>query len=248
MSKVVYLIGHGRVSNNKSIEVPDRMTMHWLGHLGDVSNGLSYAFLAGELTAELNASVPKDQIPEHFLCGERADIDPVVDTKIKAFFDRQTAHPLGCTNPYVIYPRGRTNVSLSSIFKFLEMLSPSAEWHMYWTCCRGYLGKNNPLTSTYVKESGTVERLKRVDPEATPALASGGHKTLTPDFDSIRLVAKSDHNVVSDTKDIEQVLGQAPLAHQLINPKDMGRKKTASEWDGAATGKTKLEKAFATDW
>ena len=101
MSNVVYLIGHGRVSNKEPVEVPEHMTMHWLGELGDVSNGISYAFLAGELTAELNTSAPRENIPEHFLCGEQGDIDDVVDTKIKAFFDRQIAHPLGCPNPYV---------------------------------------------------------------------------------------------------------------------------------------------------
>jgi hypothetical protein len=246
MSKVVYLIGHGRVSNNKTLEVPDHMTMHWLGHLGDVSNGISYAFLAGELTKEINSSVHKDQIPEHYLCGERDDIDPVTDTKIKAFFDRKSEHPLGCTNPYVIYPRGKTNVSLTSIFKFLEMLSPSADWHMYWTCCRGYIGKNNPNTSTYVKEKGVVESLPRTDPEQTPALKSQGHETLNADFDNIRLVAQSDRDVIetqmktetsgtpSATKAIEQLMGQSLLPHQVAAQKPPSKLDslgpTSKEW------------------
>jgi hypothetical protein len=264
MSKVVYLIGHGRVSNTKSLEVPDHMKMHWLGHLGDVSNGISYAFLAGELTAELNTSVPKDNIPEHFLCGERADEDAVTDTKVKAFFDRRSAHPLGCTNPYVIYPRGKTNVSLTSVFKFLEMLSPSSDWDLYWTCCRGYIGKNNPLTSTYVKESGKVERLTRENPEETPTLGSQGHKTLNADFDNIRLVAQSDRDVIatqmstetsdrpSQTKAIEALLGQAALPHQMIDSKASSLPATSKEWSPSSgqnkQEKTKLEKARAAEW
>ena len=267
MSNVVYLIGHGRVSNKEPVEVPEHMTMHWLGELGDVSNGISYAFLAGELTAELNTSAPRENIPEHFLCGEQGDIDDVVDTKIKAFFDRQIAHPLGCPNPYVLYVRGKTNVSLTSIFQFLNMLSPSTDWHLYWTCCRGFIGKKNPLTSTYVKESGRVERLERADPEATPSLTSGGHKTLKAGFDNIRLLAQSDRTVVqeqmraqaiavpSPTVAIEGFMSQPLLEHQKKSQAEKAMQKYnaagssgASDWSGkSTTEKTKLQKAFAKE-
>ena len=72
MSNVVYLIGHGRVSNKEPVEVPEHMTMHWLGELGDVSNGISYAFLAGELTAELNTSAPRENIRSIFCVVSKA--------------------------------------------------------------------------------------------------------------------------------------------------------------------------------
>lgn len=195
MSKVVYLIGHGRVEADP-VTVPPTMTMHWLGHLGDVSNGLSYAFLNGRLTAELPSSGPGSSIHQHYLCGERADEDSVTDTKIKNFFDRNTPHPLGCVDPYVLYPRGKTNVSLSSIFAFLEMLSPTEQWHLYWTCCRGYIGQKNPYTSKY--ERGAVVRVKRDDPEETPQLNAQNHSTVDVDFRSIRLVAKSDQAAIRD--------------------------------------------------
>ena len=267
MSNVVYLIGHGRVSNKEPVEVPEHMTMHWLGELGDVSNGISYAFLAGELTAELNTTAPREKIPEHYLCGEQADIDDVVDTKIKAFFDRHGEHPLKCTNPYVLYARGKTNVSLTSIFQFLSMLSPSTDWHLYWTCCRGFLGKKNPLTSTYVKESGKVERLERAMPEVTPALAADGHKTFKAGFDNIRLVAESDRSVLmtqmklqatdmpSPTTAIEGLMGQPLLEHQKKTQAEIAMKKYgasgssgASDWSGkGTTEKTRLSKAFAKE-
>ncbi|HEX8710427.1 MAG TPA: hypothetical protein VF730_01050 [Terracidiphilus sp.] len=223
MSKVVYLIGHGRVAANKPIVVPATMTMHWLGHLGDVSNGISYAFLLGQLTAELDPSLPSSSILEHYLCGERADEDPVTDTKIKNFFDRKSPHPLGSTNPYVLYPRGKTNVSLSSIFAFLEMLSPTEQWHLYWTCCRGYIGVRNPKTSTYVKKSGLVERLER-KPEPgkhgklkipkTPQLSEQEHQTVDAGFDTIRLVAQSDYSVVEEQID-EGLSGLNPRARKF---------------------------------
>ena len=221
MSKAVYLIGHGRV-DAVPVVVPPTITMHWLGHLGDVSNGLSYAFLNGRLTAELPNSDPGTTIQQHYLCGERADQDSVTDTKIKNFFDRQTPHPLGCVDPYVLYPRGKTNVSLSSIFAFLEMLSPTEQWHLYWTCCRGYIGQRNPYTSKF--DTGSVIRELRKDPDETPQLSAQGHVTVQADFQSIRLVAKSDHTVIqeqmnegltpmqrkfgvaSQTKAIEQIL------------------------------------------
>ena len=192
MSKAVYLIGHGRVDAAIPVIVPPTMTMHWLGHLGDVANGLSYAFLSGTLTQELPNSGPGTAIIQHYLCGERADEDTVTDTKIKNFFDRQTAHPFGCVDPYVLYPRGKTNVSLSSIFAFLEMLSPTEDWHLYWTPCRGYIGQKNPYTSKFDKKQGAVIRELRVNPEQTPALEDQGHQTVDAGFETIRLVAKSD--------------------------------------------------------
>jgi hypothetical protein len=198
MSKVVYLAGHGRVSPNVATVVPGKMTMHWLGHLGDVSNGISYAFLIGKLTAEINTSGPRTEIPEHYLCGERADVDPVTDTKIKNFLDRTVANPLGDTDPYLLYPRGKTNVSLSSIFDFLRMLSPTQEWHLYWTCCRGYIGQENPMTSTFNKATNQVERRVREAPEITPALNAQGHETVNADFNNIRLVARSDRSAIQE--------------------------------------------------
>jgi hypothetical protein len=208
MNKAVYLVGHGRVDEKIPVIVPPTITMHWLGHLGDVSNGLSYAFLNGGLTTELPSSGPKSSIDQHYLCGERADEDPVTDTKIKNFFDRQTAHPFGCQDPYVLYPRGKTNVSLSSIFTFLEMLSPTVDWHLYWTCCRGYIGQKNPYTSKFDRASGGVVRALRKDPEATPKLSADKHVTVDASFESIRLVAKSDHTVIKEQMWNEQPHGK----------------------------------------
>src|SRR5262245_997845 len=198
MSKVVYLAGHGRVSPNVATIVPSKITMHWLGHLGDVSNGISYAFLSGNLTAEINTSGPRSEIPEHYLCGERADVDPVTDTKIKNFLDRNVANPLGDNDPYLLYPRGKTNVSLCSIFDFLKKLSPTQEWHLYWTCCRGYIGESNPMTSTFNKKTRAVERLVRDKPEITPVLSAQDHKTENADFTNVRLIARSDRSAIQE--------------------------------------------------
>ncbi|HTJ30569.1 MAG TPA: hypothetical protein VL346_08720 [Acidobacteriaceae bacterium] len=198
MGKGVYLIGHGRVDPATPVIVPPTITVHWLGHLGDVSNGLSYAFLGGTLTAELGTSGPGSSFPQHYLCGERNEQDDVVDTKIKNFFGRQTPFPGGSQDPYVLYARAKTNVSIESIFAFLEMLSPTQEWHLYWTCCRGYLGQKNPYTSKFDKASGTVVRALRTDPEATPLLnnTKENHLNVNAGFNSIRMVAKSDQGAV----------------------------------------------------
>jgi hypothetical protein len=198
MSKGVYLIGHGRVDPGTPVIVPPTMTVHWLGHLGDVSNGLSYSFLNGSLTTELGTSGPGSSFPMHYLCGERDEQDDVVDTKIKNFFARPTPYPGGSQDPYVLYAKCKTNVSIQSIFSFLEMLSPTQEWHLYWTCCRGYLGQKNPYTSKFDKASGTVVRTLRIDPEATPLLDNKKENHLNTDagFHSVRLVAKSDQGAV----------------------------------------------------
>ena len=198
MSKGVYLIGHGRVDPATPVKVPPTITVHWLGHLGDVSNGLSYAFLGGTLTAELGTNGPGSSFPQHYLCGERNEQDDVVDTKIKNFFGRQTPFPGGSQDPYVLYARAKTNVSITSIFNFLEMLSPTQEWHLYWTCCRGYLGQKNPYTSKFDKASGTVVRALRTDPGETPLLdnTKENHSNVDAGFNSIRMIAKSDQAAV----------------------------------------------------
>jgi len=191
--------------------------MHWLGHLGDVSNGISYAFLVGKLTAELGTSDPGSSILEHYLCGERADEDPVTDEKIKSFFDRKSPHPLGASDPYVLYPRGKTNVSLSSIFAFLEMMSPTQQWHLYWTCCRGYIGQLNPNTSKYIKATDEVKSIPRKEIERTPQLHEGDHKTVRADFDNIRLVAQSDQTAIEEK--IEEGLEGLNRRQRLYAPR-----------------------------
>jgi hypothetical protein len=203
MSKGVYLIGHGRVDPGTPVIVPPTITVHWLGYLGDVSNGLSYAFLGGTLTTELGTSGPGSSFPMHYLCGERNAQDDVVDTKIKNFFGRPTPFPGGSQDPYVLYARAKTNVSIESIFTFLEMLSPTQHWHLYWTCCRGYLGQKNPYTSKFDKPSGTVVRSLRADTKenplnATPLLDNKDENHLNTDagFNSIRMIAKSDQTAV----------------------------------------------------
>lgn len=195
-AKVVYLAGHGRVAAGESVSVPAGVTLHWLGHLGDVSNGISYAFLKGQLQTELEPTGHGMSVHEHYLCGERADIDPVTDTKLKSFLERASAHPQGDGDPYILYPRGKVNVSLTSIIQFVQMLSPSREWHLYWTCCRGYIGIKNPLTSMFDKASSTVQRVPRSDPAVTPKLDAQEHVTKKAGFDSIRMIAKSDRAVI----------------------------------------------------
>ena len=197
MSTTVYLIGHGRVDASASpIYVKPNVTMHWLGPLGDVTAGMSYAFLNGSLTSVDSTDAGGSSIWQHYLCGEHADQDDVVDTKIKNFFDKKSPDPHGCPDPWVLYPRGKTNVSLSSIFRFLDMLSPSNDWHLYWTCCRGFIGYKNPFTTKFVKGTGTVTRERRVNPDITPQLDAQDHTTSAANFQTIRIVASSDKTAI----------------------------------------------------
>jgi hypothetical protein len=199
MSTTVYLIGHGRVNAEDSpIYVTPNVTMHWLGRLGDVTAGMSYAFLSGTLTQVDSSDAGGSSIWQHYLCGEQGDVDDVVDTKIKNFFDRRSPDPHGCPDPWVLYPRGKTNVSLSSIFRFLNMLSPSNDWHLYWTCCRGFVGYKNPYTTKFVKATGTVTRQRRTDPKVTPRLdnTKEKHAICSASFDSVRIVASSDKTAI----------------------------------------------------
>lgn len=199
MSKTVYLIGHGRVDASASpVYVTPNVTMHWLGPLGDVTSGMSYGFLNGSLTKVDSTDAGGSSIWQHYLCGEHADQDDVVDTKIKNFFDKRSPDPHGCQDPWVLYPRGKTNVSLSSIFRFLNTLSPSSDWHLYWTCCRGFIGYKNPFTTRYDKKTNIVERVKRTAPEITPALDDKDHTTTAASFQSVRIVASSDKGAIRD--------------------------------------------------
>jgi hypothetical protein len=181
--------------------------MHWLAQLGDVTAGMSHAFLSGRLTAEHGQSAPGSSIFEHYLCSEHADVDPQNDAKIKSFFSRAAAHPDGSQDPYVLYPRAKINVSLSSIFAFLTLLSPTIDWHVYWTCCRGYIGQHNPFEAKFTR--GQVMRVARVDPPATPALTDQGHQTLDAGFETVVMVAKSDKDVIEAHRDFSIGRGTA---------------------------------------
>jgi hypothetical protein len=100
VSTTVHLIEHGRVDATAPPAIlPSHLMMHWLGPLGDVTAGLSYAFLNGRLAVECGTSDPGGSIERHYLCGEHADEDAVVDTKIKTFFLRQTPDPHGSGVP-----------------------------------------------------------------------------------------------------------------------------------------------------
>jgi hypothetical protein len=193
MSKTVYLIGHGRVSTTVPPAVlSNTITMHWAGPLGDVTAGLSHKFLNGVLTIADSTSPPGSSIPQHYLCSEAADIDSKTDLKIRDFFARNTPDPHGCPDPYVLYPRQQKNLSLSSILDFLLMLSPTSDWQVYWTCCRGYIGQKNPYTTRWDKAQNAVRRELRADPEKTPELTDQGHKTVEASFDTLRMIARSD--------------------------------------------------------
>ncbi len=193
MSKTVYLIGHGRVSVTVPAAVlPPNITMHWAGPLGDVTAGLSHRFLNGVLTIPDSTSPPGSSVPQHYLCSEAADIDSQTDLKIRNFFARQTPDPHGCPDPYVLYPRQQKNLALSSIFDFLLMLSPSSDWHVYWTCCRGYIGQKNPYATKWDRAQNGVIRELRTNPEKTPKLHKQGHETVEASFETLRMIARSD--------------------------------------------------------
>jgi hypothetical protein len=196
--KTVYLIGHGRVDRVRErdkIQLPPKITMHWLAPLGDTTIGLSTAFMGGNLLQEEGSDPPGTSIFPHYLC---ADMNVKHDEKITAFFRRGAPDPQGCADPYVLYPRDKINLPLLSIFAFLKMLSPEeADWHVYWTCCRGFIGVANPTESVW--EAGQKIRSRpRQNPPKTPALDNREekHKTLDADFKSIIMVAKSDQTAL----------------------------------------------------
>jgi hypothetical protein len=213
MSTVVYLIGHGRVDSKAAPAVlPQNVTVHWLAPLGDTTAGLSHAFLSGRLNAEDSHSDPGSSVVQHYLCSEHADVDPQNDLKIRNFFSRNIDHPHGSRDPYVLYPRAQVNVSLSSICSFLEKLSPTNDWHVYWTCCRGYVGQNNEFETRF--RQGKVVRERRVNPPPTPALTAQGHRTIAVDFNTVVMVAKSDRQVIETHADFTMGKGKyAPQSH-----------------------------------
>ncbi len=212
--KTVYLIGHGRVDGQApAIQIPDKITMHWLAPLGDTSVGLSTAFMGGQLQQEEGSDPPRTSVPQHYWC---ADMNVKHDEKITAFFRRVAQDPHGSPDPYVLYPRDKTNLPLSSILAFLKMLSPEeADWHVYWTCCRGYIGRVNP-TETVWEQGQRIRSRRRQEPKETPALDNKQekHKTLEADFKSIVMVAQSDRRVLrqdialgSPTTGVNRLLG-----------------------------------------
>jgi hypothetical protein len=194
MSTTVYLVGHGRVAANTPINLPSNITMHWLAPLGDVTGGLSRAFLSGVNTNEYGHDNPLSSIEEHYLC---ADQDWPTDGKIVDFLNRPN-HPHGSTDPYFLYTRPNIDMPLSSIFTFLKELSPTNDWHLYWTCCRGFIGVNNPYKSEW--KNGAAVRTARVNPPKSTAVGPTGpdkHRLADAGFDTVVMIAKSDQNVIA---------------------------------------------------
>jgi hypothetical protein len=218
MSTTVYLIGHGRVERARPVSIPKNITMHWLARIGDITSGLSNAFLSGCLTKEHGTDGPGARIREHHLCG---DLEMTLDPKIKDFFSRTTPDPNGSDDPCVLYTRPQTDVSLSSIFDFLLMLSPTNEWHVYWTCCRGYIGKVNPYKTLW-SDQGTIVRELRDNPDPTPALGTQDHKIKKADFNSVVFVAKSDRRSVNRVN-IASPAAAARVILKFDGPQNPGR-------------------------
>lgn len=191
VSAVVYLVGHGRVASSTGIGVPPNITMHWLAREGDVTGGLSNAFLSGKLTQEHSQSDPGTNINEHYLCSDMAW---VTDTKIKDFLGRPS-HPNGSPYPCVMYTQPLTDVPLSSIFKYLSELAPKNDWHLYWTCCRGYMEATNLYKTQWSKKNNRAERMRRLDPGETPKVGSkdidGKHEVKDANHESVILAVKS---------------------------------------------------------
>ena len=193
MSHTVYLVGHGRVdAKAPPLIVPANITLHWLAVLGDVTGGLSHAFMNGRLNQEYGQTTTGQSVAEHYLCGESGDVSWVTDGKIKNFFQRQVPDPQGDPDPSVLYPRGLTNVSLTSICAFLKEMCPSYHRHLYWTCCRGFIGVANPYATKYNSAQNAAVRELRVKPPETPVLSDKGHKTVVADYDSVIMMARSD--------------------------------------------------------
>jgi len=228
MNKTVYLIGHGRVDQNKVCRLQSNTTVHWLAPLGDVTGGLSRAFLSGALDKDFGTSPPNSTVLEHYLC---ADVTMLNDRKIDTFFKRKVDDPHQCTNPYLLFTRQKVNVSLSSIASFLYGLSSTMQWHLYWTCCRGYIGVANPMKTSWLKDK--VVREKRIGPPVTPQLTDQDHATFDCDFDSVMLIAKSDWETFSEEAKKGTVL--APLYSSLIDSFDADR---ASQRKGPVTTPT----------
>jgi hypothetical protein len=196
-SITVYLIGHGRVKADEAPAiVPDGITMHWLGPQGDTTKGLSYHFLNGALTQEHgDPDGPGSTITQHILCPEGPEsVNDYLDSKIKNFFDRQIPHPHGSEDAWVLYTQGGIHVSLSSIFTFLKELSPTKNWHVYWTCCRGYIGQINNYETTFTKETQVVQRVRRKNPCASPAVPR--RQILTASFGTVRIVGSKDKRTI----------------------------------------------------
>ena len=219
MSKTVYLLGHGRVNTQAPpVRLPQGIFVHWLGPIGEVGQGLSFGVLSGALTPdnEHSGSSPSSApIPEHYLCGEREDVDPMLDVKIKNFFDRKTPHPNGDGGVYVLYPRGKTDVSLSSIFTFLRSLDPSSDWHIYWTCCRSIIGRMNPIAAKFDKASKTVMHVPRTDTvEVTQPPGSLGHNSVNAVVGTVRLISSQHAGIIGKpnfsayTEKIEGLISQ----------------------------------------
>jgi hypothetical protein len=191
MSTAVYLIGHGRVdAAAPATEIPSKITMHWLSRQGDVTGGLSNKLLSGTLKQVHSTDPPGTFIKQHYLCYDMGFLNEI---KVRDFLNRKTPHPHGSNDAFVLYTREcnkvRCDVPLSSIFAYLSMLSSENDWQVYWTCCRGFIGRKNPYKAIF--RGGQIVRERREEPGPTPAVGEQGHTIAEADQDTVVLVASN---------------------------------------------------------
>lgn len=126
----VFIAGHGRMMLSGNQAVPAGVTLHWaVPPRYNGSGGLSTAFLSGRYTTWAGQTGPGEPYYEHYLCP---DLATIMARKAAAM---QEGHWLPQGDHYLLQPRLKFSVTLSSILLFLKRKVPGP-LDVYWTCCR----------------------------------------------------------------------------------------------------------------
>lgn len=145
----VFIAGHGRMLRSGSLSVPAGVSITWAvppRYNGSV--GLSTALLSRRYDTWAGRTASGEPFYEHFLCPDGANI---MATKAAAMLEGNWRPP---GDHYLLQPRLKFTVSLSSILLFLKRRVPGS-LEVFWTCCRSPIKEPSYMTRLF--ENGSTK-------------------------------------------------------------------------------------------
>jgi hypothetical protein len=194
----IFIAGHGRMVRTGAVAVPSGVTISWaVPPRFNGSGGLSAAYLSGRYATWAGQTAAGEPYYEHYLCP---DLNQIMVGKALAMREGNW-QPGG--NYYLLQPRLKFTVTLTSILQFLKRRVPGP-WEVYWTCCRSPISE--PSFQIRYFEEGMIRDEVAAGttvpaPDKPHDLLRVSHKTglLDPrEISNIRLLRNRENVIVND--------------------------------------------------
>jgi hypothetical protein len=198
----IFIAGHGRMVRSGGMAVPSGVTVSWaVPPRFNGSGGLSTAYLSGRYSTWAGKTAASEPFYEHYLCP---DLNAIMVGKALAMREANWPSPGGY---YLMQPRLKFTVTLSSILQFLKRRVPGP-WDVYWTCCRSPISE--PSFQVRYFEDGLIRDE-----------VAGGSTVPTPDK-SHELFRVSQKGKLLDPRDLRNIKLLRNRENVIVNDIDGG--------------------------